>query len=163
MEKDYDILIVDDKKENHILISKFLVKKGYRIASALNGFEAIDFLKDHKTELILMDILMPGMTGYELCVKIKKNGGTKDIPVIFLTSKRETEDLVQGFEAGAVDYITKPFNHNELYVRVNNHIQLKKAREYLKEKLEMNKGSGDEYMNMLMDLGKILENGNQLL
>lgn len=121
------VLIVDDDKINiDILVG--LLKAKYRTIIAMNGDQALKRLSTQSPpDLILLDIIMPGMDGYEVCKKIKSNPDTKDIPIIFLTAKSTTEDTVIGFRAGAVDFITKPFKPEELLIRINTHIQLRRA------------------------------------
>jgi len=124
------VLIVDDNPQNLQVIGGIL-KKDYRIAMATEGQQAIESLELIEPDLLLLDIMMPGMDGYELCREIKKNELKREIPVIFVTAKKESKDLVKGFEYGAVDYITKPINSSELLVRVKNHISLKRAKDKL--------------------------------
>jgi len=126
------ILIVDDNMENLKVLGGLLNDEGYLIAVSTNGKDALDFTEKSKPDLILLDIMMPGMNGYETCEKLKENAGTKDIPVIFLSALGETDDIVKGFEAGGVDYIMKPYNSRELLARVKTHIDLKKAMEEIR-------------------------------
>ncbi len=127
------ILIVDDVETNLQLLGNILQDHHYDVSFASNGFDAISILDTELPDLILLDVMMPEMDGFEVCRRIKNNKNTKEIPVIFLTAKAETEEILKGFELGAVDYITKPFNSSELLARVNTHISLKKAREELEE------------------------------
>jgi len=127
------ILIVDDKKENLQVLGSILIKEKYQISVAKNGLEALKIVNKVKPDIILLDIMMPELDGFETCKRLKESGETKDIPIIFLTAKIETEDIVKGFELGAVDYITKPFNAKELLVRVNTHLDLKHAHEQIKK------------------------------
>lgn len=122
------ILIVDDNPENRKVLLSFLINKGYEVGSSRDGYKAIEFVKNEKPDLILLDIMMPGMDGFEVCEKLKSNPETKHIPVIFLTSKTCTEDIVRGFKSGAVDYVSKPFNSEELIARVEAHIEIKMLR-----------------------------------
>lgn len=126
------ILIVDDNMENLKVLGGLLNDEGYLIAVSTNGKDALDFTEKNKPDLILLDIMMPGMNGYETCEKLKENAGTKDIPVIFLSALGETDDIVKGFEAGGVDYVMKPYNSRELLARVKTHIDLKKAMEEIR-------------------------------
>ncbi|HOW80963.1 MAG TPA: response regulator [Spirochaetota bacterium] len=126
------ILIVDDNMENLKVLGGLLNDEGYLIAVSTNGKDALDFTEKSKPDLILLDIMMPGMNGYETCEKLKENAGTKDIPVIFLSALGETDDIVKGFEAGGVDYVMKPYNSRELLARVKTHIDLKKAMEEIR-------------------------------
>jgi DNA-binding response OmpR family regulator len=157
MNEDINILVVDDNQENLKVISSFLKEKQYRIALATDGESAIKILENNKIDLILLDIMMPGMDGFEVCQILKEKQETKDIPVIFLTARTETDDIVKGFQIGGVDYITKPFRKEELYARVQNHIQLKLVRDFLiKSELDTKK-SRDYFMRTLYELAKIME------
>ncbi len=131
-EKDL-VLIVEDNQRNIKILGSILDSSGYDTAVALNGEEALRFIGKETPDLILLDIVMPGIDGYEVCRSLKKNSQTMDIPVIFLTAKREIDDLVKAFEAGGVDYITKPYNSTELLMRVKTHMDLKKARDEIKK------------------------------
>ncbi len=103
------IMIVDDTKENINVLRQTLANLGYKITVALNGEMALDLIPKLKPDLILLDIMMPGINGYDVCRSLKKDSELEDIPVIFITAKGDTEDVVEGFEAGAVDFIMKPF------------------------------------------------------
>lgn len=150
------ILVVDDNEENLKVISNLLREKGYRIALATDGKSAIKILATNKIDLILLDIMMPEMDGFEVCSILKEKPETKDIPIIFLTARSETEDIVKGFQIGGVDYVTKPFKKEELHARVNCQIQLKLVKDYLiKCEIDVRK-SRDYYMRTLYELGKIL-------
>jgi two-component system, sensor histidine kinase and response regulator len=129
------ILIVDDNIKNLQLTATLLKNEGYLISLAQNAESALIQLDELLPDLILLDIMMPGIDGLELCRMIKKNDKLSDIPVIFLTAKSQTDDLAAGFEAGGVDYINKPFNKEELLIRVKNHIELASSR---KKIIEMN-------------------------
>lgn len=131
-----NILIVDDNADNLKVVSNFLKAEGYNIALALNGENALKVLETNRFDLILLDVMMPGMDGYEVCRKIKENIKTKDIPVIFLTARIETDDIVKGFQIGGVDYITKPFNRDELLVRVKTHLDLSLSKQQLLETIK---------------------------
>lgn len=137
------VLIVDDVPKNIQLLGNILNNEGYDIIIAENGKEALERISDVLPDIILLDIMMPEMDGYETCKRLKENDRTRDIPVIFLTAKTEMEDIVKGFNAGSVDYVTKPFNSTELMARVKTHITLKKLfdkeKEYVKELKELNK------------------------
>ena len=127
------ILIVDDNIKNLQVTAKTLKDEGYLISLAQDGKSALEQLQTQKPQLILLDIMMPEMDGYEVCKKIKEQEKLAEIPVIFLTAKNQTEDLVKGFELGGVDYITKPFNRDELLVRINNHLELYFAKKIIEE------------------------------
>ncbi|MDM8517242.1 diguanylate cyclase [Desulfobacterales bacterium HSG16] len=125
------ILVVDDEKINiDVLVG--LLKPYYRTVVAKDGMQALKRLETQPLpDLILLDIIMPGMNGYEVCIKIKDNPATRDIPVIFITGKHEEDDEARGFWVGAVDYITKPFSPLIALSRVKNHIELKRRGDML--------------------------------
>ncbi len=113
--KKFSILIVDDEPKNIQLLGNLLKEKHYDVEFATSGKEAVEWVNSQPFDLILLDVVMPEMDGYEVCEIIKKDIAVRDIPIIFITAKMETSDLVKGFETGAVDYITKPFIPTELY------------------------------------------------
>jgi CheY-like chemotaxis protein len=125
------ILIVDDMQINLDLMKEILSEKGYQIATAINGKSAIAKARAHKFDLILLDIVLPDIDGFEVCSQLKSIPKTQDIPIIFLTAKRETDNIIKGFQLGAVDYIPKPFSKEELLARVNLHLTLRKTQEEL--------------------------------
>lgn len=127
------ILIVDDVSKNIQILGNILSQKDYQIAYAQNGQQAIDICEVQDFDLILLDIMMPGIDGYEVCRILKKNPKSDDIPIIFLTAKADMDSIIKGFETGGQDYITKPFNAAELLARVNNHLLIKRQREQLKD------------------------------
>lgn len=127
------ILIVDDDTTNLQVIGSFLYNKNYKIILAKSGNDALKSVENNHPDLILLDIMMPGMNGYEVCKKLKANNQTKDIPIIFLTAKTETKDIIKGFNTGGVDYITKPFIKEELLARIQTHVNLKISKDLLKE------------------------------
>lgn len=133
MSKKFNVLIVDDISENIQMVANTLKEEGYQMAFALNGEDALSHTEAMSFDLILLDIMMPDMDGYEVCERLKKKPETKDIPIIFLTAKTDTESILKGFETGGVDYITKPFNGAELLARVKNHLELKRSREEIEE------------------------------
>lgn len=127
------ILIVDDVFNNLLLLSEILKSENYEINSALNGNEAIASVKNDTPDLILLDILLPDISGYEVCSLLKADKIYNEIPIIFISALDTHLDKVKGLKLGGVDYITKPFNRDELLSRVNTHIDLKRTREKLKE------------------------------
>ncbi len=122
------VLIVDDIAENIKVSGNILAGCGIEIAAATNGPDALKIAASDRPDLILLDIQMPDMNGFEVCRKLKENEETKNIAVMFLTAHGEIEEVVKGFEAGAVDYIAKPFRAQELISRVFNHLQLAYSR-----------------------------------
>lgn len=129
-----DILVVDDTPANLELLSGMMKERHYRIRAAISGKLALQAAYNDPPDLILLDINMPDMDGYEVCRRLKEDPKLKDIPVIFLSSLTETMDKVKAFGAGGVDYITKPFQLEEIRARVETHLTLKAAREFLKDK-----------------------------
>ncbi len=129
-----NILVVDDNPKNLQLISTVVSESGYKVSAVNSGENALKYLNLKHPDLILLDVMMPGMNGYEVCRIIKSDEKLKEIPIIFLTAKNETEDIVAGFSMGAVDYITKPFKTEEVLVRLSTHIQLTQSKKLLKEK-----------------------------
>jgi len=128
------ILIVDDTPANIQALATILKEKGYQISVATNGKQALDALARVSPDLILLDVMMPEMDGFETCRRLKTAEPWRQIPVIFLTSKTETTDIVKGFELGAVDYVAKPFNAHELLARVNTHLTMDELRRSLAQK-----------------------------
>jgi len=127
------ILIVDDAPENIQILGNILNEIECRIAVATNGADALSLVEESLPDLILLDVVMPELNGYEVCKKLREIHTIEDLPIIFITAKTEMEDVIKGFEVGAVDYVTKPFNSVELIARVNTHLKLKKTMENRKE------------------------------
>jgi len=127
------ILIVDDHPENIKILNKILSKKKYEVQTAAGGREALRYLRNEKPDLILLDIMMPDMDGYQVCAEIKSNPFTKDIPIIFLTALAETSSIIKGLETGANDFITKPFHVNEVIARVGAQISFKNLLDMLNQ------------------------------
>lgn len=122
------ILIVDDTPANIQMLMAVLKEKGYQISVATNGRQALDVLARVQPDLILLDVMMPEMDGFETCAQIKTSPEWRNIPIIFLTSKTETADIVRGFELGALDYVGKPFQPHELLARVSTHLTMDRLR-----------------------------------
>ena len=131
------ILIVDDVQLNLDLMKEILSDQGYLIATAINGKSAIAKAKAHKFDLILLDIVLPDIDGFEVCSHLKANPQTQDIPIIFLTAKKENDSIVKVFQLGGVDYIPKPFSKQELIARVDHHLTLRKMQQELINSKEM--------------------------
>ncbi|HUV49941.1 MAG TPA: diguanylate cyclase [Anaerolineae bacterium] len=128
------ILIIDDSKLILHVAKTILSKKGHQVLSAEDGTIGLEIAAKQHPDLILLDLILPGIDGYEVCQRIKKGDATSEIPVIMLTSKSEAADKVRGLEMGASDYVTKPFDEGELIARVNIHLQIRELHESLKEK-----------------------------
>ena len=122
------ILIVDDTPANIQMLMAILKEQGYQLSAATNGRQALAAIEKVRPDLVLMDVMMPEMDGYEACRQIKASADWRDLPIIFLTSKTDTADVVRGFELGAVDYVGKPFNAHELIARVSTHLTLQRLR-----------------------------------
>lgn len=143
------ILVIDDNPMNVLLACRTVENFGFRTISAESGALGIASLENEIPSLILMDIMMPEMDGYEACREIKKVDKWKEIPIIFLTANVHTENLLEGFAAGGVDYITKPFKGEELNVRIENHIELAESRSTI---LEMNRSRDKLYSIIAHDV-----------
>jgi phosphoserine phosphatase RsbU/P len=129
------ILIVDDNPKNLQVLGNYLQNEGYQVEFALDGRSALDWIKRIDFDLILLDIMMPGMDGFEVCKVIKSDPVKQKIPIIFLTAKVDTESIVKGFDLGAVDYVIKPFNQKELIARVKTQIEIKRGRDEIAKNL----------------------------
>lgn len=127
------VLIVDDNPNNVKIVALILRSFSYKIAIATNGEQAIEMVDKIKPDIILLDVMMPKIDGFETCRIIKEKEEFKDIPVIFITALNDSDSLVKGFKAGGVDYISKPFNKDELISRVKTHLELKQTRDELKK------------------------------
>jgi len=128
-----NILVVDDTPDNVRLLMKMLSERGYVIRPATSGAHALTVASLEPPDLILLDILMPDMDGYQVCARLKANKSTRDIPVIFISALQEVFDKVKAFSFGAVDYVTKPFEPEEVLARVQTHITLRKLQQHLEE------------------------------
>ncbi|MBN2648382.1 MAG: response regulator, partial [Prolixibacteraceae bacterium] len=131
------ILVVDDNKRNLQVVGNILHEEQYKVAMAINGPTALKLAAQLKPDLVLLDIMMPEMDGFEVCKKLKENEETREIPVIFLTAKVETDDVVEGFNLGGVDYITKPFKQKELLVRIKTHLDLLQSKRKIAEQASL--------------------------
>jgi signal transduction histidine kinase len=126
-----DILIVDDTPANLRLLSQMLTERGYKVRAVLSGPQALMAAQAAPPDLILLDIRMPEMDGYEVCQRLKTGEQTRDIPVLFISALSETEDKIKAFTAGGVDYITKPFQFEEVLARVQTHLALRNLHRQL--------------------------------
>lgn len=125
------ILIVDDNGKNVQLLANLLTGAGYEIEYALGGKSAIQWVNNHDFDAILLDIMMPEMDGFETCAAIKSIAGKESTPILFITARDDAESINKAFKTGGVDYITKPFNQDELLARLATHVELKKSKEKL--------------------------------
>ena len=125
---DYKILIVDDVVSNVLLLKILLTNEKFQVCTAANGNQCIEMAQKEKPDLILLDVMMPDINGFDTAVILKKDEATRDIPIIFLTALNNPSDLVKGFQVGANDFLTKPFNKEELVMRVMHQIELVAAK-----------------------------------
>lgn len=129
-----EIFIIDDNPTNLMVVYDTLELEGYRVQIDSSGLSALQKIKEQLPDLILLDVMMPDINGYEIITQLKNDDETKDIPVIFMSALSEVFDKVKGFQLGAVDYITKPFQLEEVLVRINNHIMLQTLKDELQKK-----------------------------
>jgi two-component system, sensor histidine kinase and response regulator len=148
--KSSHILIVDDNPNNLQVLGKLLKERKYEVEFAIDGQSALEWIREKKFDLILLDINMPGMSGFEVCTQIRSKYEPEKLPIIFLSSENDKESILKGFEVGGQDYLTKPFDSKELIVRVNTHLTLKNSLERL------------ENLNQLLE-EKITERTHQLV
>lgn len=133
---EYKILIVDDVMSNVLLLKVLLTNEKFAIATASNGRQALEQVEKENPDLVLLDVMMPDMSGFEVAQHLKSNPNTADIPIIFLTALNSTADIVKGFQVGANDFISKPFNKEELIIRVTHQISLVAAKRLILSKME---------------------------
>lgn len=129
------ILIIDDAPSSLKVVANILGGNGYRLALAESGADALNFIAEKRPDLILLDIVMPDMDGFEVCRKLKESENTASIPVIFLTGHADNHSVTRSYDLGGVDYITKPFNAAEMQIKVKTHLEL--------AKLKKNNGNGN--------------------
>ena len=125
MSRRFKVLIVDDAPKNIQVVANILGEELYDISYATNGPQALDHVEELEFDLVLLDVMMPGMSGYEVCRQMKKGKRHSELPVIFITARTDEHSIVEAFDAGGQDYITKPFNSSELLARVKTHLKLK--------------------------------------
>ncbi len=128
------ILVVEDTDFNARILSHFLTKNNFKVSLAKNGEEALQMIQHEKPHLILLDVMMPGIDGFETCQRMKADSQTQDVPIIFMTALTDPVDKIKGFKLGAVDYITKPFQHEEVLVRINTQLQISHLQKQLEAK-----------------------------
>lgn len=126
-----DVLVVDDTRENLRLLIRILAENGYKVRPVTNGRMAVTAAQIVPPDIILLDIMMPDMNGFEVCAELKSDERTRDIPVIFISALDETSDKVRAFDEGGVDYITKPFEAGEVLARLNTHLTIRNLQKTL--------------------------------
>lgn len=127
------ILVVDDQKDNVFVLEERLTREGFEVLSAYDGPTCLVIAKEESPDLILLDVMMPGMSGFEVCKKLTTSADTKLIPVLLVTALTEAEDLKEGFQAGAFDYIKKPFNRVELIARIKSALSFRESQKVMLE------------------------------
>lgn len=157
------ILVVDDNIINLEVISHVLVEEGFQIALAIDGTTALELVQKENFQLIILDIMMPDIDGYEVCSRIRRELHINNIPIIFLTAKAEREDVIKGFEIGGQDFITKPFDRKELLARINTQIELYHSREQLRNMNNTLEKKVQERTRALAESNKELNNANDKL
>jgi len=160
------ILVVDDTPDNLRLLAGLLSEQGYIVRPAASGSQALTAAREELPDLILLDVKMPGMDGYEVCEHLKADEDTRDIPVIFISALGDIRDKVNGFDVGGVDYITKPFQTEEVLARVRTHVTLRRLQQHLKEKntqLQQEIDKREQAEEELQVLNDHLEETNQQL
>jgi putative two-component system response regulator len=120
------VLVVDDVEANRSLVTALLTRDGYRVDAASSGAAALECVRRNPPDLVLLDVMMPALSGFDVCRTLKADAGTRLIPVVLITALQQSEDRIQGFEAGADDFISKPFNAHELRARVRSLIRIKR-------------------------------------
>jgi len=151
-DRDPVVLVVDDVPSSQHLLASILRDRGYQVLVADDGPAALERVRTMLPDLVLLDIEMPGMDGYEVCLRLKAEETTRELPVVFITGKTGTEDVVRGFRCGGMDYVTKPFHPLELLARVHTHVTLKRSRDRERElfrALQESRGRVDALSEML--------------
>jgi phosphoserine phosphatase RsbU/P len=153
---------VDDVPKNIQVLGNILRQEGYSIDFATSGKQALTMAQTDLYDLILLDVMMPDMDGFEVCRRLQELPEGKGIPVIFLTAKTEGDDILKGFQMGALDYVTKPFNSPELIARVHTHLELKKARDKILQTSREHADRNDELSRLNQELQTALREINTL-
>ncbi|MDY0220129.1 MAG: response regulator [Desulfobacterium sp.] len=153
-----DIVIVDDNPYNLKVLSTTLKKEGYEVRPATGGQSALDAIYAKAPELILLDVMMPEMNGYEVCTSLKDNEKTREIPIIFITALDDVRDKVKGFSMGCVDYISKPFQEEEVLARVRTQIRLGRLQHRLVIQNERLKKDAKEKELLILELQTLIDN-----
>lgn len=162
---DFNVLIVDDVGKNIQVVANLLKDEHYHLSYAMSGEQALEVLQENSYDLILLDIMMPGLNGFETCKKIKRLPNYSETPVIFLTARDDHDSIVEGFESGGQDYVTKPFNTSELIARVRTHLKLRafenaqqqKINQAVQELEKLNEELEDSQKEVVFTMGAIAE------
>lgn len=151
LDRKYDVLIVDDKVENLQLLVDFLSQLEFRVRPVTSGNMAFSAIKGAKPDIVLLDIDMPGMDGYQVCSKIKENPELRDVPVIFLSALDEAYNKLRAFEVGGLDYITKPFAFDEVLARIRAHLALSQRQKEIKSQYDQDRARFDRLVQLRND------------
>lgn len=151
MDKRFKVMVVDDSLINVVLIQENLQNE-YDVFTAQNGYDAIAQLEEHNPDLILLDVMMPDLNGFEVCIMIKKDERYADVPIIFLTSLDTQEGALRGLDAGGIDYLTKPVNFDLLKLRVRNHLALRERNQLVKEQRALLERQKEEYQTLFNEM-----------
>ncbi|WFB34817.1 hybrid sensor histidine kinase/response regulator [Kiritimatiellota bacterium B12222] len=176
MESQARILLVDDNPTNIDVLYNFLADVGYEVLVAEDGISALERVSFVKPDLILLDVMMPHVDGFEVCRKLQEDEETRNIPVIFITALGSVEDKITGFQSGGVDYVTKPFQNDEILARIRNHLELRSTRKSLEiqnEQLRSQNESLDAYartvahdlknpLNLIINFSKFIQDEGML-
>jgi len=155
---DYKILIVDDAPKNLQVLGLSLKEAGYQVQFATSGVTALEWLETHSFDLVLLDVMMPQMDGFEVCRIIRTNAKHHDLPIIYLTANTDLENTVKGLESGAQDYVTKPFRPKELISRIKTQIELKESKLHIKRINSVLEDKVKQRTQQLLDAQKQLLN-----
>lgn len=150
--REKDILIVDDTPINLRVLAKILSDRGYKVRKALNGQLALTACENLLPDLILLDIMMPDLDGYQVCQQLKADAKTRDIPVIFISALEEEEDKVKAYQAGGADYIGKPFQLEEVLVRVRNQLTIQQLKSQVQQQQVQLQGLSDRLNGLTEEL-----------
>ncbi len=156
MEQSNHILIVDDVQENVNLLGVMLQRRGFGVTQCLSGAEALLAIEKQTPDLILLDISMPEMDGFEVTRRLKHSPITRDIPVLFLTAFSDKKRVVEGFDLGGVDYITKPYNAQELFARIKTHLELKHTKDLMQERNQELQELNEKLHQLNLDKNELL-------
>ncbi len=151
------VLLVDDNPKNLMVLSDLLTRNGYQVSTAISGDMALEYLENHTPLIILLDIKMPGMDGFELCRRIKSEEKSRDIPIIFISALSEIDDKVTAFKSGGVDYVTKPFQVEEVLARVDTHTTIQKIQEQLINEVSERKEAQQKLQNAYDEIEEIVK------
>jgi DNA-binding response OmpR family regulator len=130
------ILVIDDQLLNVRVLTHLLTRNNFKVLIAQSGEEALQMIQQQPPDMILLDVLMPGIDGFETCQRLKADSTTQNIPIIFMTALTDVADKVRAFKLGAVDYITKPFQQEELLARVYTHLTIRRLQSHLKDSIQ---------------------------